>query len=140
VHGTLATPLDVLPEVALAMQQVGLDVVLVGNAAALLHGIDVETADLDFLLVGSRAPRRKLLALAAQLHCEVTRPFYHRGLRWRLTRAQPVLVADVVNALDGFSNVAPLLERALFHHVGGARVRVASLEDVRRSQRLSSGR
>lgn len=140
MHGTLAPPLDVLPEVALAMQRAGLDVVLVGNAAALLHGIAVETSDLDFLLVGTRAPRRKLLALSAQLHGEVTRPFYHRGLRWRLTRAQPPLVMDLVNALDGFSDVAPLLERALIHDVGGVRVKVASLEDVRRSQRLSRGR
>ena len=66
----------VLSEVARAIKGVGLEAVLIGNAAAALQGAPVTTVDLDFFY--RRTPRNvaKLKRLARVLRAVVLRPYY----------------------------------------------------------------
>ena len=69
-----AAPL--LVEIGRALQEIGLEAVLIGNAAAALRGAPVTTIDFDFLF--RRTPRNmaKLKALASRLRATVLRPYY----------------------------------------------------------------
>jgi hypothetical protein len=65
-----------LAEVGQALLTIGLEAVLIGNAAAALQGAPVTTVDFDFLF--RRTPRnlQKLKALATELRGTVLRPYY----------------------------------------------------------------
>jgi hypothetical protein len=120
-----------------AMQRHGLRAALVGNAAAALHGAPVRPRDLDFLFVDTRAQRRRLAAIAAELGGALTRPYFHRALRWRLVDAARGLTADFVTGLDGVRDPRAVLARARWLDHDGQPVLVAALVDVLRSKRAA---
>jgi len=119
------------------MQRHRLRAALVGNAAAALHGAPVRPRDLDFLIVDTPAQRRRLAQVAAELGGALTRPYFHRALRWRLSNPASGLCADFVTGLDGVRDPAALLARARWQLVEQQPVLVAALADVLRSKRAS---
>ncbi|MBI5494927.1 MAG: nucleotidyltransferase [Deltaproteobacteria bacterium] len=119
--------LDVLAE---AVDSSGLRAVLVGNAAAVLHGVPVTTHDADFLVADGPGARRALHDVAEHLRCTVTRPFFHAGLRWRLAGGPHAVRADFLTALDGFRHPRGVLARAVLRAAGVRVLRVAALEDI----------
>jgi len=129
----LRTQLELL---AASMQRHRLQAALVGNAAAALHGAPVRPRDLDFLFVATPAQRRRLAAVAAELGGVLTRPYFHRALRWRLQTGTGLGV-DFVTGLDGVRDPKALLARARAMLVGGLPLLVATLDDVLRSKRAA---
>lgn len=79
-----ATPF--LVEIGRALAAASLDAVLIGNAAAALHGASVTTVDFDFLF--RRTPRnlRKLKGFARALGATVLRPYYPISDLFRVMR------------------------------------------------------
>lgn len=121
-----------LTDLAAAMERHHLRAVLIGSAAASLHGVEVAPHDADFLFEDGPAQRRRLAAVAEELGAELTRPFYRRGLRWRLT--QRGFTADFLTIADGLPSARTLARRASRHEAG---LWIASLDDLARSQRAS---
>jgi hypothetical protein len=122
---------------AACMQRLGLRALLVGNAAAALHGAPVRPRDLDFLLLDTAAQRRRLVRLARELGAELTRPYFHRALRWHLAWPEGGRGVDFVTGLDGVRDPGVLFARAQIVELRGQPVVVAALSDVLRSKRAS---
>lgn len=130
-----ATP--VLAEVGRHLADVGLDAVLIGNAAAALRGAPVTTVDLDFLF--RRTPRnvQKLKQLSARLGATVLRPYYPVSDRFRLVRDEDGLQIDFMGSIHGIRSFEGLRKRATAVRIAGVEVLVASLDDVIRSKRAA---
>jgi hypothetical protein len=92
-----AAPL--LAEVCGRLDDVGLEAVLIGNAAAALHGAPVTTVDFDFLF--RRTPRNlvKLKALATGLRAVILRPYYPASDLFRVVRDDDGLQVDFMGSV-----------------------------------------
>ena len=69
-----ATPL--LIKIARTLHMVRLETVMVGNAAAALHGAPVTTLDIDFMFRKTPTNLRKLKDFAEELNAQLLKPFY----------------------------------------------------------------
>ena len=130
-----ATPL--LAEVGRRLQKVGLEAVLIGNAAAALHGAPVTTVDFDFLF--RRTPRnlRKLKALARALGATILRPYYPASEMYRVTREEDGLQVDFMTTIHGIRSFEGVRARADAMEIAGIAIQVASLGDIIKSKRAA---
>lgn len=119
------------------MQVLNLDAVLIGNAAAALHGAPVTTIDFDFLF--RRTPRNlaKLKALARGLGALVLRPYYPASDLYRVVRDDDGLQVDFMGTIHGVRSFEGLRDRAVTVEIDGVPLRVASLADIIRSKRAA---
>lgn len=76
----------VLFRIASLLEEHGLDAVLIGNAAAALHGAPVTTVDFDFMFRKTPANLRKLKTLAKALGAVILRPYYPASDLFRIVR------------------------------------------------------
>ncbi len=130
-----AAPL--LGEIGRRMIAVGLEAVLIGNAAAALQGAPVTTVDFDFFF--RRTPRNvvKLKALARALHTVILRPFYPASDLFRLVRDDDGLQLDFMATIHGLRSYEGVRDRARRVEVGGATILVATLPDIIKSKRAA---
>jgi hypothetical protein len=124
-----------LKTVAEALRAVGLEAILVGNAAAALQGAPVTTLDLDFMFRKTPANIRKLRRLARRLQAMILKPYYPASDLHRIVVEDTGLQLDFMSALHGISSFASLRSRAQKLPFGAAHIWVASLEDVIKSKR-----
>lgn len=126
-----------LEAVASALQEVGLEAVLIGNAGAAVQGAPVTTIDLDFLF--RRTPRnlQKLRALADRLGATILRPYYPVSDLFRLARDADGLQIDFMATVHGLRSFEGVKARASVVDLGGAPLLVASLADIIRSKRAA---
>ncbi len=126
-----------LAEVARAVQQVGLDAVLIGNAAAALQGAPVTTVDFDFLF--RRTPRNvaRLKRLAATLRAVVLRPYYPASDLFRVVRDDDGLQIDFMATIHGIRSFEGVRARATTIAIDDVTVCVASLADIVKSKRAA---
>lgn len=87
-----ATPL--LTRILRALHEHRLEAVLIGNAAAAMHGAPVTTLDFDFMFRDTPTNLRKLKAVAADLHAMILRPFYPVSRLYRVVDDDTGLQAD----------------------------------------------
>ena len=127
-----------LARVARALNECGLEAVLVGNAAAALHGSPVTTTDFDFMFRDTPLNRRKLKRVATSLGATIFRPFYPVSSLYRVIHDDAGLQLDFTPRLDGIRSLASLRSRAVRLEIGGASLLVADLEDVIRSKRAAN--
>lgn len=124
-----------LEKILAAFQKVGLEVVLVGNAAAAVHGAPVTTQDADCIVRDTELNMRKARAAAQELGASISQPF--------------LPASDVVRLLGNGIQVDLMfsMSRRTFNHirsravqmsVGSARAWVASLEDIIESKRKAN--
>lgn len=125
-----------LTEVARALKVTGLHAVLIGNAAAALHGAPVTTLDFDFLFRRTPVNLRKLKRLSAELRAVVLRPYYPVSDLFRVTRDDGLQV-DFMGSVHGLRSFEGVTARAVTMDVGGHALRVASLADVIKSKRAA---
>jgi predicted nucleotidyltransferase len=128
-----AAPL--LQEIARAMQECGLEAVLIGNAAAALQGAPVTTIDFDFMFRETPANLKRLRRLADKLHGSILRPYYPASKLYRLVNEDRGIQLDFMSVLHGVRSYEGLRSRASRVAFGGSHVYVAALEDVIRSKR-----
>lgn len=126
-----------LGEIGRRMNEVGLDAVLIGNAAAALQGAPVTTVDFDFLF--RKTPRNiaTLKALARGLRATILRPFYPASDLYRLVRDDDGLQVDFMATVHGLRSYEGVRDRAASIEVGGASIRVAALADIIKSKRAA---
>lgn len=120
---------DTLLETLLAALRVcKLDAVVIGNTAAILHGVPVTTLDADLLVRDSKVTDRKLLDVATRLGAVVTSPFEPLSSVRRLQGFE--LPIDVMLPPSDRFRFESLMSRAESIPVGREMARVASLADV----------
>ena len=130
-----ATPL--LATLLAAVHDVHLEVVLIGNAAAAMHGAPVTTLDFDFMFRETAANLGKLKRVAAQLNATILRPFYPVSKLYRMVDDASGLQADFMPVIHGVRSFKGLRSRAVERKVGRMSVLVASIDDIIASKRAA---
>jgi predicted nucleotidyltransferase len=126
-----------LRRIAAALHACGLEAVLIGNAAAALHGAPVTTLDFDFLFRVTASNVKKLKAFADTLGATILRPYYPASSLYRVVDDDTGLQVDFMTAIHGVRSLASLRARAATLDVGGFPLLVASLDDIIRSKRAA---
>jgi hypothetical protein len=127
-----------LQRVARALGRVGLEAVLIGNAAAALHGAPVTTLDFDFMFRKTPANLRKLKAFAHDLRAMVMRPYYPASDLFRvLSDDDTGLQVDFLATIHGIRSFESLRSRAVRVAIGDSELAVASLADIVKSKRAA---
>lgn len=123
-----------LVEVGRLLQQLHLDAVLIGNAAAALQGAPVTTIDLDFLFRKTPRNLSKLKGLARGLKAVVLRPYYPASEMYRIVRESDGLQLDFMTTIHGARSFEAVRSRAITIQIDGTPLLVASLADIIRSK------
>ncbi|MEN9664912.1 MAG: hypothetical protein RLZZ326_1275 [Planctomycetota bacterium] len=114
-----------------------LEAVLIGNAAAAIHGAPVTTLDFDFMFRATPTNLRKLKAVAAALGAVILRPYYPVSNLYRMVDDATGLQADFMPAIHGVRSFEGLRARAVKHSPHGCTLLVASLKDIIASKRAA---
>jgi predicted nucleotidyltransferase len=119
-----------LETLARLLEETGLEAILIGNAAAALHGAPVTTIDIDLLF--RKTPRNiaKLKAVAKALDAVILRPYYPVSGLFRLSRDRDGLQIDFMTQIDGVKSFESLSARSHGVDLGGHELRVADLAAV----------
>lgn len=114
-----------------------LEAVLIGNAAAAIHGAPVTTLDFDFMFRDTPVNKRKLKAVADRLDAVILRPFYPVSKLYRMVDDEAGLQLDFMPVIHGVRSFASLRSRAVGVTVAGRGLLVASLDDIIKSKRAA---
>lgn len=126
-----------LAEVGRALAAAGLEAVLIGNAAAALHGAPVTTVDFDFLFRPTPRNLAKLKSAARRLRATILRPYYPVSSLYRVVRDDDGLQVDFMGAIHGVRSYEGLRDRAARMDLRGIPLLVASLPDIIKSKRAA---
>jgi predicted nucleotidyltransferase len=124
-----------LAQIARALEECGLEVVLIGNAAAALQGAPVTTLDFDFMFRKTATNLKKLKELARKLGGLILKPYYPLSGLYRLMIDESGLQLDFMTSVHGIKSFASLRSRASQVSFGGHYLWVADLKDIIRSKR-----
>jgi hypothetical protein len=130
-----ATPL--LVRLLDAFADEDLEAVLIGNAAAAIHGAPVTTLDFDFMFRETPANMRKLKRVAAALGATILRPYYPVSRLYRMTHDASGLQADFMPVIHGVRSFEGLKARAVKRDIHGHAMLIASLDDIIASKRAA---
>ena len=125
-----------LVEIGLRLRDVGLEAVLIGNAAAALQGAPVTTVDFDFLFRKTPRNLKKLKELAAAFGATVLRPYYPASDLYRVVRDDGLQV-DFMATIHGIRSFEGLRDRAQRIDIDGVSILVASLSDIIKSKKAA---
>lgn len=125
----------ILTKVVEALNMAGLEVVMVGNAAAALHGAPVTTLDFDFMFRKTPGNLKKLKIVADQLNGAILKPYYPVSGLYRIVNDDTGLQIDFMSVLHGIRSFESLKSDAVEVEFGAYRVKVASLAKIIQSKR-----
>jgi predicted nucleotidyltransferase len=128
---------SLLSRIAKALNKNKLEVVLIGNAAAALHGAPVTTIDFDFMFRKTPANMSKLKALAKELDAIVLRPYYPVSNLYRVVNDDNGLQLDFMANVHGVKSFASLRSRAEEVSFGNSKLLISSLEDIIKSKQAA---
>ena len=120
-----------------AIRQERLEVVLIGNAAAAMHGAPVTTLDFDFMFRQTPVNMAKMKRVAVSLDAMILRPFYPVSKLYRMVNDSTGLQADFMPVIHGVRSFASLKSRAEEREAGGVSLMIASLDDIIASKRAA---
>jgi predicted nucleotidyltransferase len=127
----------ILARIAEVLNRHGLDVVMVGNAAAAIQGAPVTTIDVDFLFRKTPVNVKKLKAVTAELKAVMMRPYYPADDMFRISRDDDTLQIDFLTQVAGLRSFEGLRKRATTVQFGDHRLYVASLADIIKSKKAA---
>ena len=130
-----------LPDVtrlAAAIASYEVRAVLVGGMAVVYHGATIVTTDVDFAIAYDKANVGKLVKALAPLNPRPMRLAVGAAWVWDELSIRPPWTifqtdagrVDLLVRLPNIDSFAGLYERAVIARLGGATVRVASIEDL----------
>ena len=128
-----ASPL--LEKIARILHTVRLEAVMVGNAAAALHGAPVTTLDIDFMFRKTPANMRKLKVFAKELDAQVLKPYYPVSSLYRVVNDDTGMQIDFMSMLHGIKSFENLRSDAVEVEFEGYVLKVASLAKIIRSKK-----
>ena len=126
-----------LISIAEALAECRLEAVLIGNAAAALHGAPVTTLDFDFMFRQAPANLTKLKKFARQLNATIFRPYYPASALWRVVNDDRGLQVDFMSAVHGVRSFAGLRARAQQINISSFTLLIADLSDIITSKRAA---
>lgn len=130
-----AAPL--LDSVVAALADVRLEAILIGNAAAAIHGAPVTTLDFDFMFRATPVNLAKLKKFAHQLDAVILRPYYPVSALYRVMNDDRGLQADFMPVIHGVKSFNSLRSRAERIRLGKRELWVANLSDIIASKRAA---
>jgi hypothetical protein len=126
-----------LNRIAAVLAEHRLEAIMIGNAAAALHGAPVTTLDVDFMFRKTPANLKKLKAIARILRADILRPYYPVSELFRLTNEDQGLQLDFMARLHGIRSFEGLRARATRMKFGDHELLVAHLADIIKSKRAT---
>src|SRR3972149_5750787 len=126
-----------LTKVAEILAEHRLEAVMVGNAAAALHGAPVTTLDVDFMFRKTPANLKKLKAVAQALGAVILKPYYPVSDLFRVINDERGLQLDFMAKLDGIRSFEGLRSRATSVEFGEHELKIACLADIIKSKRAA---
>lgn len=126
-----------LISVAAGLSEAGLDAILIGNAAAAIHGAPVTTVDFDFMFRNSPLNLAKLKKFALGLDAVILRPYYPVSALFRVMNDDRGLQVDFMPAIHGVKSFNSLRSRAERIDLGGHPLWIAHLGDIIASKRAA---
>lgn len=118
---------------------VGLDAVMIGNAAAAINGAPVTTLDVDFLVEQTSENYRKLAVVAQRMDCRFVELKLTGGTyMYRLTHRTDPLVVDILFKPSGGSDFAAWKRNSTTMSFGGHTLRIAALADIIASKKAAA--
>jgi len=114
-----------------------LEAIMIGNAAAALHGAPVTTLHIDFMFRKTPTNLKKLKALAKTLHATILRPYYSVSDLFRVVNDEQGLQLDFMSRLHGIKSFEGLRSRSIVVEFGEHELKVASLADIIKSKRAT---
>jgi len=130
-----AAPL--LNSVVAALAEARVEAILIGNAAAAIHGAPVTTLDFDFMFRETTTNLAKLKKFANRLEAIILRPYYPVSKLYRVVNDERGLQADFMPAIHGVKSFNSLRSRAEQMEFAGRPLWVASLADIIASKRAA---
>lgn len=126
-----------LEKIAKALTECRLEAVLIGNAAAALHGAPVTTVDLDFMFRKTEANLEKIKKVASHLGGRVRRPYYPASGLYPVINDTVGLQVDFMSVMHGVRSFSGLKSRAKRVTFGGVDMLVANLPDIIASKKAA---
>jgi hypothetical protein len=126
-----------LNNVARVLAEHRLEVVMVGNAAAALHGAPVTTLDVDFMFRKTPTNLKKLKAIAQSLRAVILKPYYPVSDLFRVVNDDQGLQLDFMTRLHGIRSFEGLRSRATAVEFGERQLLIAGLADIIKSKRAA---
>jgi hypothetical protein len=130
-----AAPL--LNSVVAALAEARLDAVLIGNAAAAIHGAPVTTVDFDFMFRSTPGNLVKLKEFAVLLEAVILRPYYPVSALYRVMNDDRGLQVDFMPLIHGVKTFNSLRSRAEAVRIGSHHLWIAHLSDIIASKRAA---
>jgi hypothetical protein len=127
-----------LNRIAKVLAERRLEAVMVGNAAAALHGAPVTTLDIDFMFRKTPANLQKLKAAAHDLGAVILKPYYPVSDLFRVVNDEQGLQLEFMPRLHGVRTFEGLRARATAVLFGEHELLIASLADVIKSKRAAA--
>jgi hypothetical protein len=128
---------SLLVRVAAALAKHRLETVMVGNAAAALHGAPVTTLDIDFMFRKTPLNLKKLKEVAKSFDAVILRPYYPVSELYRVVNDDQGLQLDFMSKLHGIRSFEGLRSRGTIAVFGKHELRIASLADIIKSKRAT---
>lgn len=129
---------SLLYQVAKALQKVHLEVILIGNAGAALHGAPVTTLDFDFMFRKTPVNLAKLKQFSSELDAMILRPYYPVSELYRVVNEDRGLQVDFMGQIHGVKSFSSLRSRAEGVPIGNQTLWLASLDDIIRSKKAAA--
>ena len=126
-----------LTAVVVALAEVRLEAILIGNAAAAIQGAPVTTVDFDFMFRATPVNLEKLKKFAKRVDAVILRPYYPASALYRVMNDDRGLQVDFMPVIHGVKSFNSLRSRAEKISLGGQQVWVAHLADVIASKRAA---
>lgn len=126
-----------LNAVVSALGKARLEAILIGNAAAAIHGAPVTTLDFDFMFRATPQNLGKLKRFARELDAMILRPYCPVSSLYRVVNDQRGLQADFMPTIHGVNSFNSLRSRARTVTIGNRPLWVADLRDIIASKRAA---
>jgi hypothetical protein len=126
-----------LNKIAKVFAEHRLTAVMVGNAAAALHGAPVTTLDIDFMFRKTRANLKKLKAVAQSFRAVILKPYYPVSDLFRVINDDQGLQLAFMSRLHGIRSFEGLRSRSTSVEFGEHKLKIASLADIIKSKRAT---
>ena len=124
-----------LNRIAAVFAEYRFEAIMIGNAAAALHGAPVTTLDIDFMFRKTPANLNKLKSVAKSFRASILKPYYPVSDLFRVVNEDQGLQLDFMSKPHGIRSFEGLRSRAETVRFGDHELKIACLEDIIRELR-----